>query len=167
MTSVCKNFNCVGLQLINSNTHTHDKQPCSILVTSGSLRIWLYPKAKYKSQEAEIHILLSSLLGANACTYMGRNAHTLTHSQAPKFSRSRGCVFGLHTHKKRMIPVLDIAKANPRIPLPIMALLRLKMDMPNEVFPSNCNKRTGEDVTQTTHQQHRWHWVSFHDSKSI
>lgn len=38
-----------------------------------------------------------------------------------------------------MIPVLDIAKANPRIPLPIMALLRLKTDMPNEVFPSNYN----------------------------
>lgn len=58
-------------------------------------------------------------------------------------------VCGLHTHKKRMIPVLDIAKANPRIPLPIMALLRLKTDMPNEVFPSNCNESTREDVTQT------------------
>lgn len=50
-------------------------------------------------------------------------------------------VFGFHTHIKRMIPVLDIAKANPRIPLPIMALLRLKMDIPNEVFPSNCGQR--------------------------
>lgn len=36
-----------------------------------------------------------------------------------------------------MIPVLDIANANPRIPLPMMALLRLKTDMPKEVFPSN------------------------------
>lgn len=45
---------------------------------------------------------------------------------------------------KRIIPVLDIAKANPRIPLPIMALLRLKTDMPNDVFPSNCNKNTTE-----------------------
>lgn len=44
-----------------------------------------------------------------------------------------------HTHRKRMMPVLDIAKANPRIPLPMMALLRLKTDIPNEVFPSNCN----------------------------
>lgn len=35
------------------------------------------------------------------------------------------------------MPVLDMAKASPRIPLPIMALLRLKTDMPNEVFPSN------------------------------
>lgn len=41
-----------------------------------------------------------------------------------------------------------MAKANPRIPLPIMALLRLKMDMPNEVFPSNCSESTTEDVTQ-------------------
>lgn len=39
-----------------------------------------------------------------------------------------------------MIPVLDIAKANPRIPLPIIALLRLKTDMPNDVLPSNYNK---------------------------
>lgn len=51
---------------------------------------------------------------------------------------------GLNTHIKRTIPVLDIAKANPRIPLPIMALLRLKTDMPNEVFPSNWNKSTTE-----------------------
>ncbi len=48
-----------------------------------------------------------------------------------------------------MIPVLDIAKANPRIPLPIMALLRLKMDIPNEVFPTNCSEGTTEDGTQT------------------
>jgi hypothetical protein len=41
------------------------------------------------------------------------------------------------THRKRTIPVLDIAYANPRIPLPMMALLRLKMDIPNDVLPSN------------------------------
>lgn len=46
-----------------------------------------------------------------------------------------------------MIPVFDMAKASPRIPLPIMALLRLKTDMPNEVFPSNCSRSTREDVT--------------------
>ncbi len=127
-----------------------------MLVTSGSLHIWFYPNTEYKSQEAELHILLSSLLWENTCTYTGRNTHKHTHTHThwqiqpgTKFSRNRDCVFGLHTHKKRMIPVLDIAKANPRIPLPIMALLRLKMDMPNEVFPSNCKKRTAEDVTRT------------------
>lgn len=50
----------------------------------------------------------------------------------------RGCL--KFTHIKRTIPVLDIAKANPRIPLPMMALLRLKTDMPNEVLPSNCRR---------------------------
>lgn len=58
------------------------------------------------------------------------------------------CVFGLPTHRKSMIPVLDIAKASPRIPLPIMALLRLKMDIPNDVFPSNWSKGSKEDITQ-------------------
>lgn len=41
------------------------------------------------------------------------------------------------THRKRTMPVLDMAYERPRIPLPMMALLRLKMDIPNEVFPSN------------------------------
>lgn len=41
-----------------------------------------------------------------------------------------------------------MAKAKPRIPLPIMALLRLKMDMPNDVFPSNCTKTTTEGSGQ-------------------
>lgn len=69
-----------------------------------------------------------------------------------------------HTHIKRMIPVLDIAKANPRIPLPIMALLRLKMDMPNEVFPTNCSEETTENVTRMdqcfkhkSHQLRQWY----------
>lgn len=33
-----------------------------------------------------------------------------------------------------------MAYASPRIPLPIMALPRLKTDIPNEVLPSNCNQ---------------------------
>lgn len=60
-----------------------------------------------------------------------------------------------------MIPVFDMAKANPRIPLPIMALLRLKMDMPNEVFPSNCRESTTEDVTQINHfMNQKFHSIS-------
>lgn len=41
----------------------------------------------------------------------------------------------VNTHRNRRIPVLARAKASPRIPLPIMALLRLKTDMPREVVP--------------------------------
>lgn len=41
------------------------------------------------------------------------------------------------TYRKRRMPVLAIAYASPRIPLPMMALLRLKTDIPKEVFPSN------------------------------
>lgn len=51
-----------------------------------------------------------------------------------------GGVFAMQrnqTYKKRMMPVLDMAYAKPRIPLPMMALPRLKTDMPKEVFPSN------------------------------
>lgn len=40
-----------------------------------------------------------------------------------------------NTYKKRRIPVLAKAKARPKIPLPIIALLRLKTDIPREVVP--------------------------------
>lgn len=40
-----------------------------------------------------------------------------------------------------MMPVLAMAKASPRMPLPMMALLRLNTDTPNDVFPSNCGHR--------------------------
>lgn len=39
------------------------------------------------------------------------------------------------------MPVLAMAKASPRMPLPMMALLRLNTDIPNDVFPSNCGHR--------------------------
>lgn len=39
--------------------------------------------------------------------------------------------------------MLAIAYARPRIPLPMMALLRLKTDIPKEVFPSNCKNKQG------------------------
>ena len=41
----------------------------------------------------------------------------------------------VNTHRKSRIPVFARAKASPKIPLPIMALLRLKTDMPKEVVP--------------------------------
>lgn len=59
------------------------------------------------------------------------------------------CCVGMVTHRKRMIPVLDMAYANPRIPLPMMALLRLKMDIPNDVFPSNYGPERKEKTTHT------------------
>lgn len=48
------------------------------------------------------------------------------------------------THRKSRMPVLAMAYARPRMPLPMMALLRLNTDIPNEVFPSNCRNRWGE-----------------------
>lgn len=44
------------------------------------------------------------------------------------------------TYRKRRTPVFAIAYANPRMPLPMMALLKLKTDIPNVVFPSNCEE---------------------------
>lgn len=41
------------------------------------------------------------------------------------------------TYRNMTTPVLAIAYASPRIPLPMMAFPRLKTDIPNEVFPSN------------------------------
>lgn len=38
------------------------------------------------------------------------------------------------------MPVLDMAYDRPRMPLPMMALLRLKMDIPTEVLPSNWKR---------------------------
>lgn len=42
-------------------------------------------------------------------------------------------VLGRDTHMKSTMPVLAMAKDRPRIPLPMMALLRLKTDIPKEV----------------------------------
>lgn len=41
----------------------------------------------------------------------------------------------VHTHRNSRMPVLARAKARPRIPLPMMALLRLKEDIPKGVVP--------------------------------
>ena len=52
------------------------------------------------------------------------------------------------THMNRKIPVFAIPYASPRIPLPMIALLRLKMDMPKEVFPSNYG---GTEIIRITY----------------
>lgn len=44
-----------------------------------------------------------------------------------------------------MTPVLAMAYASPRIPLPMIALPKLKTDIPNEVFPSNYNRDKEEE----------------------
>lgn len=50
------------------------------------------------------------------------------------------------TYKNRTTPVLAMAYASPRIPLPMIALPRLKTDIPNEVFPSNYSQcKTGQE----------------------
>lgn len=56
------------------------------------------------------------------------------------------------TYKNRMTPVLAIAYASPRIPLPMIAFPKLNTDIPNEVFPSNYNRcKTEERNTHVTY----------------
>lgn len=57
--------------------------------------------------------------------------------------RSEGKVVGRDTHMKSTMPVLAMAKDKPRMPLPMMALLRLKTDIPKEVWPGCCSERRG------------------------
>lgn len=43
------------------------------------------------------------------------------------------------TYVNRTMPVLAMAYDRPRMPLPMMALLRLKTDMPKEAWPGCCS----------------------------
>lgn len=58
------------------------------------------------------------------------------------------------THRKRTMPVLDMAYDKPRMPLPMMALLRLKTDIPKEVLPSNCQDTGAEYQAPEKQRQH-------------
>lgn len=51
------------------------------------------------------------------------------------------------------MPVLDMAYASPRIPLPMIALLRLNTDIPNEVFPSNCQRHKDNMLKMSKNMQ--------------
>lgn len=44
------------------------------------------------------------------------------------------------TYVKSTMPVFAMAKDKPRMPLPIMALLKLKTDIPKEVWPGCCSE---------------------------
>lgn len=44
------------------------------------------------------------------------------------------------TYVKSTMPVLAMAKDKPRMPLPMMALLKLKTDIPKEVWPGCCSE---------------------------
>lgn len=64
-----------------------------------------------------------------------------------QFSSLFQSVYISGTHRKRTMPVFDMAYDRPRMPLPMMALLRLKTDIPKEVLPSNCKRHT--NIIQT------------------
>lgn len=135
LTSICKNLN-YSIQ------------------TFTCIFAWIW------NHEKLMDIQFSPFAPETSTVYCGPTSGIITHHkrwQKAQSSAKFGVgVFDLHTHRNRMIPVLDIAKANPRIPLPIMALLRLKTDMPNEVFPSNCSERMSRrqfDWQET----HKWH----------
>lgn len=53
------------------------------------------------------------------------------------------------TYKNRTTPALAMAYASPRIPLPMIALPKLKTDIPNEVFPSNCDRQETEEQSKS------------------
>lgn len=73
----------------------------------------------------------------------------------------RSATHHANTYRKRRIPVLAKAKARPKIPLPIIALLRLNTDIPREVVPGiwrrpTCQQQLGmkqgnASVLQTPH----------------
>lgn len=54
------------------------------------------------------------------------------------------------TYVNSTMPVFAMAKDSPRMPLPMMALLKLKTDIPKEVCPGCCMKRT--TATKKTHE---------------
>lgn len=70
------------------------------------------------------------------------------HSEIPW----RSATHHMNTYRKRRIPVLAKAKARPKIPLPIIALLRLKTDIPSEVVPGiwrNKNRCVSNGLEQS------------------
>ena len=75
------------------------------------------------------------------------------------------CVSG--THRKRMMPVFDMAYDRPRMPLPMMALLRLKTDIPKEVLPSNWKRHKTEILTSKLTQLFINNCVNFEVNISV
>lgn len=59
-----------------------------------------------------------------------------------------------NTYRKRRIPVLAKAKARPKIPLPIIALLRLKTDIPSEVVPGIYRDRHVSNSLEQSREMH-------------
>lgn len=72
------------------------------------------------------------------------------------------------THRKKMMPVFDMAYDRPRMPLPMMALLRLKTDIPKEVLPSNWKRHMTIILTSKTQYHYvmlrgiLWHFITSH-----
>lgn len=65
-------------------------------------------------------------------------------------------------HRKRTMPVLDMAYDRPRMPLPMMALLRLKTDMPKEVLPSNWKRHKTRAISLHYTQNYSHVGMTFH-----
>lgn len=95
---------------------------------------------KKKLTEERCLKLVANIFRLECCTWLYmdyKSLHSLAvhaffkHSEIPW----RSATHHMNTYRKRRIPVLAKAKARPKIPLPIIALLRLKTDIPNEVVP--------------------------------
>lgn len=62
----------------------------------------------------------------------------------------------LCTYMKRTIPVLAMAQESPKMPLPIMALLRLNEDIPKEILPLCCWVQEQKMAIHLHFTKHDW-----------
>lgn len=84
--------------------------------------------------------LAANIFGLECCTWLHMDYKSLHLLAVHAFFKPseipwRSATHHMNTYRKRRIPVLAKAKARPKIPLPIIALLRLKTDIPSEVVP--------------------------------
>lgn len=132
---------------------------------------WAHPKSYLHAGRAIslIPVHFYSLLPVLSLDILLRkHIFLITHTH---LFRTGGIQIIWRTYKNKTTPVLAMAYASPRIPLPIIALPRLKTDMPNEVLPSNCKYTETIDTSHTecmkTHVEnqcsnlHQWNAWSF------
>lgn len=105
--------------------------------------------------------LVANIFRLECCTWLHmdyKSLHLLAvhaffkHTEIPW----RSATHHMNTYRKRRIPVLAKAKARPKIPLPIIALLRLKTDIPREVVPGIWRNK-GRYVSSSLEQSREMH----------
>lgn len=127
---------------------------CSSITSSGfsHQKIWLKKKCPK---------LVANIFRLECCAWLQMDYKSLRLLAVRTFFKHSEAAQGWVTHhantyRKRRIPVLAKAKARPKIPLPIIALLRLKTDIPNEVVPGICRSK-GRRVSNSLEQSREMH----------